>query len=160
MTGKERVLEILNHKKTDRPAWVPFAGVHAGNLIGKNATEVLTNADDLYNALEKVYELYQPDGMPVIFDLQVEAEILGCDLLWADDAPPSVKSHPLQGTTNILCGCKQPTPDKGRIPMIVDVMKRVKRGIGESTALYGLICGPFTLASHLRGNYIYGYGLK
>jgi len=141
MTGKERVLEILNHKKTDRPAWVPFAGVHAGNLIGKNATEVLTNADDLYNALEKVYELYQPDGMPVIFDLQVEAE--------------SVKSHPLQGTTNILCGCKQPTPDKGRIPMIVDVMKRVKRGIGESTALYGLICGPFTLASHLRGNDIF-----
>lgn len=155
MTGRERVLKILDHEKADRPAWVPFVGVHAGHLIGKNAAEVLTNADDLYRALTKAYELYQPDGMPVIFDLQVEAEILGCDLLWAEDAPPSVKSHPLKDTNDILCGCKQPTNDKGRIPMILDVMSRFKKDIGEDTALYGLICGPFTLASHLRGNDIF-----
>jgi uroporphyrinogen decarboxylase len=39
--------------------------------------------------------------------------------------------------------------------MILDVMKRVKAEIGETTALFGLICGPFTLASHLRGNDIF-----
>lgn len=155
MTGRERVLKILNHEKADRPAWIPFAGVHAGHLIDKNATEVLTNAEDLYNALIKVYDLYQPDGMPVIFDLQVEAEILGCELLWADDAPPSVKSHPLAETTDMLCNCKQPSAEKGRIPMITDVMKRMKKSVGNDTALYGLICGPFTLASHLRGNNIF-----
>lgn len=155
MTGKERVLKILNHEKTDRPAWIPFAGVHAGYLIGKNATQVLSNADDLYDALIKTYELYQPDGMPVIFDLQVEAEILGCELMWADDAPPSVKTHPLAETTDMLCQCKQPDGGKGRIPMITDVMKRMKKSVGEDTALYGLICGPFTLAAHLRGNNIF-----
>jgi len=40
----------------------------------------------------------------------------------------------------------------GRIPLILDVMRRLKAAVGETTALYGLICGPFTLASHLRGN--------
>jgi uroporphyrinogen decarboxylase len=39
--------------------------------------------------------------------------------------------------------------------MILDAMKRTKEAIGEDTALYGLICGPFTLASHLRGNEIF-----
>ncbi len=39
--------------------------------------------------------------------------------------------------------------------MILDVMKRVKEEIGEETALYGLICGPFTLSAHLRGNNIF-----
>lgn len=155
MKGKERVLKILSHEKADRPAWVPFAGVHAGHLMNKNAEEVLTNADNLYNALIKAYELYQPDGMPVIFDLQVEAEILGCNLLWAEDAPPSVKSHPLSETKDMLCDCKQPSSEKGRIPMITDVMRRIKKTIGEEVALYGLICGPFTLASHLRGNNIF-----
>ncbi len=155
MTGKERVLGTLKHEVTDRAPWVPFAGVHAGSLIGKNATEVLTDGDVLFEALTKVKELYAPDGMPVVFDLQVEAEILGCELVWADEAPPSVKTHPLEETTDMLCACKQPEPDKGRLPMILDVMKKMSATYGDDTALYGLICGPFTLASHLRGNNLF-----
>lgn len=155
MNGKERVLATLRHESTDRVPWVPFAGVHAGSLIGKNATEILTDADVLFQALTEVKKLYQPDGMPVVFDLQVEAEILGCDLVWAEQAPASVSSHPLENTTEMLCECLQPEPDKGRLPMILDVMRRMKASVGEDTALYGLICGPFTLASHLRGNNLF-----
>lgn len=155
MTGKELVIKTLNHEQVERAPWVPFAGVHAGSLIGKNATEVLTDGDALYDALMEVKKLYQPDGMPVVFDLQVEAEILGCDLVWANEGPPSVASHPLAETEEMLCDCKQPEADKGRLPMILDVMKRVKASVGDDTALYGLICGPFTLASHLRGNELF-----
>ena len=90
---------------------------------------------------------------PVIFDLQVEAEILGCDLLWADDAPPTVKSHPLADTKDIPK--KIPSKTEGRIPLILDVMNRMKTSVGETTALYGLACGPFTLASHLRSTNIF-----
>ena len=39
--------------------------------------------------------------------------------------------------------------------MILDATRRVKREIGDEVALYGLICGPFTLASHLRGSEIF-----
>ncbi len=155
MTGKERVLSTLQHEVTDRAPWVPFAGVHAGALVGKSATEVLTDGNALFEALQKVKELYAPDGMPVVFDLQVEAEILGCELVWADEAPPSVKTHPLDETTEMPCACLQPEPDKGRLPMILDVMKRMSTTYGDDTALYGLICGPFTLASHLRGNNLF-----
>ena len=34
-------------------------------------------------------------------------------------------------------------------------MRRMKTEVGDTTGLYGLICGPFTLASHLRGNDIF-----
>ncbi len=155
MTGKERIISVLNNEVTDRAPWIPFAGVHAGSLIKKNAKDMLTNGDDLYDGLMEVHRLYQPDALPVIFDLQVEAEILGCDLVWAEEAPASVSSHPLENTKDMLCDCLQPTPEKGRLPMILDVMKRIKGSIGETTALYGLICGPFTLASHLRGNNLF-----
>lgn len=155
MNGKERILKTLKHEKVDRVAWVPFAGVHAGSLIGKNATEMLTDGQALLDGLMQVYKLYQPDGMPVVFDLQVEAEILGCELHWAEFGPPSVKTHPLADTSEMLCDCLQPAADKGRLPMILDVMRKVKATIGADTALYGLICGPFTLASHLRGNELF-----
>ncbi len=155
MTGKERVLKTLKHEMADRAPWVPFAGVHAASLIGKNATEALTDGDVLFESLQEVHKLYSPDGMPVVFDLQVEAEILGCELLWAEEGPPSVASHPLEATTDMLCDCLQPAADKGRLPMILDVMDRMSKTYGDDTALYGLICGPFTLASHLRGNNLF-----
>ena len=153
--GKELILKTLRHEKTDEIPWVPFAGVHAGQLKGFTAEEMLTNADNIVESLKEVKKLYMPDGLPVLFDLQVEAEILGCDLLWAKDNPPSVKSHPLAAEKTLPCSCKLPTPESGRMPMILDAMKRTKEAIGEEVALYGLICGPFTLASHLRGSDIF-----
>lgn len=155
MTGKERVLNILEHQSTDKIPWVPFVGVHAGSIKGYTAEEVLKDGNKLYDSLMEAHKLYQPDGMPVIFDLQVEAEILGCELVWSDDCPPSVKTHPCEEEAIIPCKCKLPTKESGRIPLILDVMNRMKESVGDTTALYGLICGPFTLASHLRGNNLF-----
>lgn len=155
MNGKELIFKTLNHEKVDRLPWVPFVGVHAGKIIGKDATQMLTNGDNLFNGVVEAAKLYRADGIPVMFDLQVEAEILGCELVWAPKGPPSVKTHPLENTDELPCKCKVPSKTDGRMPMILETMARVKKEIGDTTALYGLICGPFTLASHLRGNNIF-----
>ncbi|MGI6174947.1 MAG: uroporphyrinogen decarboxylase family protein [Christensenellales bacterium] len=154
-TPKETLIATLRHEKTDSIAWVPFAGVHAGKLTGKDATEILTQEDTLFDALIEVNKLYKPHGQPIMFDLQIEAEILGCELMWAKDSPPSVKTHPLEDTATVPCICTVPKAEDGRLPMVLNVMRRMKEAVGDTTALYGLICGPFTLASHLRGNEIF-----
>jgi uroporphyrinogen decarboxylase len=155
MTGKELIFKVFNHEKTERAPWVPFVGVHAGKILGKDATGMLTDGDSLFKGVIEAAKLYRADGIPIAFDLQIEAEILGCELVWAAKAPPSVKNHPLEDSDEVPCECKVPSPTDGRLPMILDTMKRIKAEIGASTALYGLICGPFTLASHLRGNNIF-----
>ncbi|MCC7207373.1 MAG: thioredoxin family protein [Anaerolineae bacterium] len=152
-TGKERLLAALRHEETCRAPWVPFAGVHAGKLKGYDAQEVLHDGDKLLESLLEVNRLYDPDGQPVLFDLQVEAEILGCELMWAEKAPPSVATHPLAAGYD--APLRLPERGDGRLPMILDVMRRMKAAVGERTALYGLVCGPFTLASHLRGTEIF-----
>lgn len=153
MTGKEKVLAVLNKEKIDSIPWLPFAGVHAGKLKGYTAKEVSTDLDKLVESLREVNKLYKPDGQPVMFDLQIEAEILGCDLVWSEDAPPTVASHPLSDTTDIPEHI--PGADEGRVPLSIDAMKIMKKEFGDTTALYGLITGPFTLASHLRGTNIF-----
>lgn len=155
MQPKEILLRTLRHEPVEQVAWVPFAGVHAGKLAGYDATEVLTDGDKLFASLLEVNRLYKPHGQPVVFDLQLEAECLGCDLVWARDCPPSVSSHPLENDATVPCNCTIPGPQSGRLPMVLDVMRRMKKAVGETTALYGLLCGPFTLASHLRGNDIF-----
>lgn len=153
MSAKELLFSALRHEECSRVPWVPFAGVHAGNLRGYTGKEILTDSDKLVESLLAVHELYCPDGMPIAFDLQIEAEILGCELLWAEKAPPSVVSHPLEGNPSIPDIDIKPTD--GRLPVILDAMKRVNDAIGQQTGLYGLATGPFTLASHLRGTEIF-----
>lgn len=153
MTGKERILRTIAGLETDKLPWVPFAGVHAGKLVGYGAKKVSTELEPLIEAALEVNRLYKPDGQPVMFDLQIEAEILGCEMVWSDDGPPSVASHPLATTEEIPT--KIPARDEGRLKLHLDAIRELKPKIGETTAIYGLCCGPFTLASHLRGTEIF-----
>ncbi|NLX15264.1 MAG: uroporphyrinogen decarboxylase [Phycisphaerales bacterium] len=153
MTGKELLLNALQGQPTPRPAWVPFVGVHGGKTIGASATDYLKSSKLLVQGLTKAKELYQPDGLPLIFDLQMEAEVLGCALRWAEETPPSVVTHPL--TDRKLHELPPFDLSQGRYPAAVDAMKTVKKLIGDDTALYGLITGPFTLALHLMGTGVF-----
>lgn len=151
MTGKQILLDALQGKTVERVPWVPFVGVHGGSLIGVNATEYLQSADHIVNGLEKAVERYKPDGLPVVFDLQLEAEILGCELAWAEQTPPSVATHPLNDDYD-LEGLPEFGIDKGRMPLVLDASRRCKASFGDTVALYGLLTGPLTLALHLRGD--------
>jgi uroporphyrinogen decarboxylase len=155
MTGKERIAAVLRggSGKLDKTPWVPFAGVHAGKLAGYSAVEVSTDLDKLVESLLQVHKMYIPDGQPVMFDLQIEAEILGCELMWSENGPPTVASHPLADTADIPEVI--PGPEDGRLGMELEAIRRMKAAVGDTTALYGLICGPFTLASHLRGTNLF-----
>lgn len=148
-TGKELVLNTFRHEPTERAPWVPYTGIQVGSLKQISARELLQDKELLLACLLEAHRQYAPDGMPVLFDLQVEAEVLGCELLWMDKAPPSVHSHPLAGKTAFES--RIPQQSAGRFPLVLEVMEKMKQAVGQHTALYGLVTGPFTLAFHLRG---------
>jgi uroporphyrinogen decarboxylase len=153
MTGKELVLQAINNETTERTPYVPFVGVHAASLLGISAEDYLKSKERMIEGVTKAVELYDPDGIPVVFDLQIEAEILGCNLIWADDNPPAVSSHALKEAGDLD---KLPDFDetKGRIPMVLDVTRTARENFPD-VALYGLITGPFTLSLHLMGPEIF-----
>ncbi|MBN2151631.1 MAG: uroporphyrinogen decarboxylase [Candidatus Lokiarchaeota archaeon] len=153
MNGKQRILATFDHEVPDHVPWIPFAGIHAGKLKGYTATELLTDKDKLVECLLEVNKAYSPDGQPVAFDLQVEAEILGCKMRWADKAPPSVETHPLAGKPCVPSTI--PVASDGRLPLFLHATRQLKAKVGASTAIFGLITGPLTLASHLRGTTLF-----
>lgn len=153
MTGKERIRQAFARQAVDRIPWVPFVGCHAGALLGVSARDYLKSEKLIADGITKAVELYRPDGIPVMFDLQVEAEALGCDLVWADENPPAVVKHPLcNGTT--LDDLRVPGRDAARIRTSIEAAG-ILRQRHPDIALYGLITGPFTLALHLLGTDIF-----
>ncbi|MBN2347846.1 MAG: thioredoxin family protein [Bacteroidales bacterium] len=153
MTGKERVVKSFQLGNSDRIPWVPFVGCHAGKLLNINATSFLQSENNIVEGISKAIEIYKPDGIPVMFDLQVEAEALGCNLIWAEDNPPAVVSHVLSEGVK-LQDLKIPSNKEGRIPLILNATKKLRSNFPD-IALYGLITGPFTLALHLMGTDIF-----
>lgn len=153
MKGLELIRAAMALNQIDRAPWVPFVGVHGAQLAGTDATAYLHSSKLMVEGISRAVEMYQPDGVPVIFDLQLEAEILGCQLRWAESSPPAVVSHPLAEGVS-LSALKLPEPTDGRIPIVLDTT-RILREKYPDIALYGLITGPFTLALHLLGTDIF-----
>ncbi len=153
MHGLELIKKAFALEEVKRTPWVPFVGVHGGYLTGVDAAAYLKSAGELVNGISKSVEAYRPDGIPVVFDLQVEAEVLGCDLRWSESGPPAVVSHPLAEGVK-LSDLKVPGQQDGRIGVCMEATRELRRKYPD-LALYGLITGPFTLALHLLGTDIF-----
>lgn len=151
--SKQLLFDALKGKKTERAPWLPFVGCHGGALIGKKADEYLKSGDLMVQGALEAIKQYKPDGIPVTFDLQIEAEAMGCQLQWAADNPPAVVDHVLSNGKS-LNELKIPDENSGRIPEILKAIRRLKKET-DDVALYGLVTGPFTLSLHLKGTDIF-----
>lgn len=154
MQGLELIKAAMRREKVDRIPWVPFVGAHAGALLGLDATTYFKSEQHIIDGAQLAIEKYNPDGIPVTFDLQIEAEVLGCEIKWSDDNPPAVVSHPLADGSLKLEDMKVPCRCKGRIATVMNATTKIKEA-NPDIALYGLITGPFTLALHLLGTDIF-----
>lgn len=153
INGKDLVIAAIKLNDTVRIPWVPFVGVHAASLIGVSASDYLKSTELIVKGVGEAIRLYQPDGIPVAFDLQVEAEALGCKLNWSEDNPPAVISHPLLESPSAF-SWKVPSADSGRIPVMIQAAEKL-RSLHPDIALYGLVTGPFTLSLHLMGTDVF-----
>lgn len=153
MNGRELITKVMKLEPVSRVPWVPFVGVHGAYLTGKDSESYLKSKDLIVKGVSAAIEIYTPDGIPVIFDLQLEAEALGCKVLWAKDNPPSVIGHPLAEGVDIL-DLKIPSKECGRIPVALEAIKEL-RELYPGVAFYGLVTGPFTLGLHLLGTDIF-----
>jgi MtaA/CmuA family methyltransferase len=149
MTGLQLIKSAFFLEPVEHVPWVPFVGCHGGALIGLDATTYLQSSEHIIRGVEAAILHYEPDGIPILFDLQIEAEALGCQLIWSKENPPFVQTHPLSEGL-IFNDLKIPAPDAGRLPVVLEASRKVKKKYPE-IALYGLVTGPFTLGMHLLG---------
>ena len=150
--AKQAYIDSIRGKRTDTAPWVPYAGVHCAFLINEPADKYLQDPEILAKGIVETAKKYKADGIPLVFDLSVEAHSIGCELKWWPDNVPSVTTHPCSSKTPEEARLKLPTKDSGRWPVLFEAARIAKPQLDElDCALIGGVCGPLTLASHLAG---------
>lgn len=151
--SKQLLVEALRGGRTTRAPWLPYACINCAFLTGQTAEAYLKHPELMAAGIEAAARRYRADGIPLLFDLSVEANAAGCELNWWADNVPSVTTHPCSGMESPKkLGLPAPTPESGRWPVIFEAARLVKPRLDElDCAMVGLYCGPLTLASHLAG---------
>jgi len=135
--------------KTKKPPIIPLLGAPGVKLSHTTLKENLTDGKTQFRTLSLLLEEFQPDGIFPMMDLSVEPEALGLKIEFPDNAPPSVREHPIKDADALESLKKNWKGIGGRMPVFIDVVRRMSRSFPVLKGAY--VLGPFTLAGELVG---------
>jgi len=135
--------------KTKKPPIIPLLGAPGVKLSRTTLKENLTDGETQFRTLSLLLEEFQPDGIFPMMDLSVEPEALGLKIEFPDNAPPSVREHPIKDADALESLKKNWKGIGGRMPVFIDVVRRMSRSFPVLKGAY--VLGPFTLAGELVG---------
>ena len=153
MTGRERVLAVIEGREPDRTPFMPitmmFAADRAGVPYGRYAADYRV----LGEAQARVAEEFSIDHVSTISDPAREAADLGAAIEWFDDQPPAMlESAALLRDKRALMSLKAPDPlGGGRMHDRVRGVEWLAARVGKEELVEGWVEGPCAEAADLRG---------
>jgi uroporphyrinogen decarboxylase len=153
----KRFSDALECRRTDQIPFIPAIYEHKAWFVGETPSTVCRDADLLTKAVMAEYEQVRPDALVIGIDVyNVEAEAVGSEVTYFDGDDISI---PAISTTDAVLKEQMPVgslkiPDPsldGRMPLNLEVCRRVMKELGGLVPVRGAISGPFSLAANLVG---------
>jgi [methyl-Co(III) methanol-specific corrinoid protein]:coenzyme M methyltransferase len=147
MNQKERLLRALNMESVDRPpAAVPTqpAIVEVMERSGYAWPAAQKNAKDMAGLAWACHEIGGIESVRVPFDINIEAEAMGCETRFGDDmiTPPMTTPK----TKDEYDEIKIPDPARdGRMPVVLEAIALLKERTGGEVPLIAAFGTPFEL---------------
>jgi hypothetical protein len=146
MNGRLAFRNTLQGRNDGRPPFVPFIYGLAARTANVSLRDMVVDASYYTNALEGVYGLLRHDVIVGNFDTTLESESFGCEVEWPGEygAPIVVKGGGLSGL--------QPEDfmGRGRIPVVMEVIKRLTLSLGRDVAVACALTGPCSFLENMQ----------
>ena len=138
---------ILQGTPPPRPLFLPIVFSHAARTENLPLRAFLANPTKITQALRQLRAHLRSDGVTCYCDPFLEAEALGATLEWSASAQPSIRwpRNPLNGDLHDV----NALPTRGRIPIAVEVIRRMKSLLREEALLIATLSGPLALAAQI-----------
>lgn len=147
----ELLKRILQGTALPRPLFLPIVFSHAARVENLRFPAFLTNPTKITQGLRQIHAHLQSDGLTCYFDPYLEIEALGGILEWGSGEQPSVHwtRNPVNADLPEGLHTMDELPTRGRIPVAVEVIRRLKSLVRDECLLTVGISGPFALAAQL-----------
>lgn len=153
MTGRERVLAVLEGRQADHLPLMPITMMFAADQCGVRYREYVTDCRVLAEAQIYTAAKFGFDYVSAISDPAREAADLGAPVEWFDDQPPAiVEGRALLADKGTLTRLSLPSPRSGgRMHDRVKGVALLKERAGREKLVEGWIEGPCAMGADLRG---------
>jgi [methyl-Co(III) methanol/glycine betaine-specific corrinoid protein]:coenzyme M methyltransferase len=156
LSARERVLKLFAGEEVDRPPC--FSGM--GNVtteglksLGQKFAATHLDAKMMAAAAASTYNLFGFESAIAPFDLCIEAEAMGCEInVYAhseDLLYPTIKTKLIHNEAEMEIAVPLDLTARGRVPLMVEAIKLMKKDVGSDTAVGSYVLGPFTLAGQV-----------
>lgn len=154
--SRDQILELLaGHRRQRTPCFSGLMNVTAPGLerIGANFGEIHADPAKMAAAAATTYHSFGFESAVVPMDLCVEAEILGAQVDFRLDAPrlefPRVVESLAASADEFKFDMPTDLPRRGRLPVIIEAIRRLKDSVGREIVIGAWVPGPLTLAMQL-----------
>ena len=153
MTGRERVLTLLEGGRPDRLPFMPITMMRAAEHIGLKYRDYVTDHRVLAEAQVRIAEAFDIDHVSVISDPAREVSDLGGAVEWFENQPPAViEQGALLADKSRLSGLRP--HDSASAPRLrdrVEGVRLLRQRVGSQRVIEGWVEGPAAMAADLRG---------
>jgi hypothetical protein len=141
MNGKMAFRSVLQGKYEGHPIFLPFIYGLSARAAQVTLRDMVSDPGCYANALEGMYRLLDYEVIANNYDTTIESEAWGGQIEWRGDydAPVLVEGGDLSlvPPEEIL--------GRGRIPVLLEVTKRLAISTGRDAAIACVVCGPCSL---------------
>ena len=151
ITARQRFLDAARGRPVDRPpAWMMR---QAGRYLPeyRKVREKLSffglceNVDAAVEVSLQPFERFRPDAVILFSDILVPIRAMGAPVE-IDDGGPRL-GHPVRSETDVAS--LHGFDPEGETRFVMDILRTLRRSLGDSAALLGFAGAPWTLASYL-----------
>ncbi|MGO9568061.1 MAG: uroporphyrinogen decarboxylase family protein [Desulfomonilaceae bacterium] len=151
MNSVERIKATVNFQPSDRVPVIAQVFGHAATVPGVALGEYVRSGKLLARCQIQALKQYDYDAVFALMDTSVETEAVGSVLTYRADQYPSVRTYALSDGAD-LEGVSVPDPRRaGRMPELLEVVRVLRREVGDDVLVVGCVLGPMTLATQLVG---------
>lgn len=153
MTGRERIIALLNGQRADQLPCMPITMMFAADILGVPYKRYVLDHKIMAEAQIKTAEMFRLDYVSTISDPVREACDYGASLQWYEDQPPApIEEQALFRHKSTLAERKAPDlPAGGRMEDRIRGVELLRERAGKALFVEGWVEGPCAEAADLRG---------
>jgi hypothetical protein len=156
MNHKELVQKFFKGRAVPRPPFIPLLGTYLTRVSQVSVEDLLKDSSTLSSAIVNTQQLLEYDALTLPIDQTVEIEAFGASVTWDAQKMPAVKDHlslmePLDGNEFSA---------RGRIPILLETVKRLVLVNGNNYPVIASITGPLTILRNLYSEEVFNHDFK